>query len=159
MVIADLRRTGATVRTIGAELGRAPSTIARELSRNRDGAGRYRPLAAQQLAVARRRRPGRHRLGWDLAPHAFVQAKLWSPEQISQALPEAFPGEPRRWLAVETVYQAVYAGAVRRDRQALRSARTRRRPHRRAEVRRPTGKRRRLVNRPPAAAERSEPGH
>jgi transposase, IS30 family len=162
VVIADLRRAGMTVRVIAAELGRAPSTIARELTRNRDGAGRYRPFGAQQLAVARRRRPGRHRLVRDLVLREFVQAKLskrWSPEQISQALPAEFPAEPRRWLTVETIYQAVYSGVVRRDRQALRSGRIRRRPHRRAEVRRPTGKRKMLEDRPPAAAERSEPGH
>lgn len=162
VAIADLHRMGATVRAIAAELGRAPSTISRELTRNRDGTGRYRPLAAQQLTVARRRRPGRHRLAGDGLLRDFVQEKLskrWSPEQISQALPGEFAGEPRRWLTAETLYQGVYAGVVRRDRQALRSGRTRRRPHRRADVRSPTGRRRKLEDRPPAAAERSEPGH
>jgi IS30 family transposase len=140
VTLADLHRAGATVRAIATELGRAPSTISRELTRNRDGTGRYRPLAAQQLAVARRRRPGRHRLTGDAVLRAFVQAKLskrWSPEQISHALPAQFPDEPRRRLTGETIYQAVYSGVVRRDRQALRSGRTRRRPHRRADMRRP----------------------
>src|SRR5690348_4808502 len=36
--IADLRRTGATLRTIGMELGRSPATISRELRRNLDPA-------------------------------------------------------------------------------------------------------------------------
>lgn len=64
VLIADLRRAGATMRTIAIELRRAPSTIARELARNRDGVGRHRLLKDPELA-------------------GFVQdllGKRWSPE-------------------------------------------------------------------------------
>lgn len=65
ITIADLRRAGATVRAIAAELRRSPSTISRELRRNLDPAGRYRPSSAHRAAVQRRRRPcgGDDRLG------------------------------------------------------------------------------------------------
>uniref|UniRef100_UPI003F4A2C96 helix-turn-helix domain-containing protein n=1 Tax=Streptomyces sp. bgisy130 TaxID=3413788 RepID=UPI003F4A2C96 len=53
--IADRLREKATVRAIAAELGRSPSTISREIRRNRHpGSGRYRPHAAQARANARR---------------------------------------------------------------------------------------------------------
>ena len=60
--IADLRQAGAGVRAIAERLGRSPSTISRELRRNRDpGSGRYRPFTAHKLAAQRRARPGRAR--------------------------------------------------------------------------------------------------
>src|SRR6266550_4955649 len=56
--IADLRRAGAGVRAIAEQTGRSPSTISRELRRNRDpGTGQYRPFTAHKLAVRRRARP------------------------------------------------------------------------------------------------------
>ena len=61
--IADLRAAGFGVRGIAAQLGRSPSTVSRELRRNRDpGSGQYRPLGAQRLAARRRARPGRGKL-------------------------------------------------------------------------------------------------
>jgi transposase, IS30 family len=52
--IADLRRTGLSIRQIAAELGRAPSTVSRELRRNSRRDGQYRPFEAQRWAVQRR---------------------------------------------------------------------------------------------------------
>ena len=58
IVIADLMRAGLGVRAIAAELGRPPSTISREIKRNRHpGSGDYRPHAAQDRADKRRPRP------------------------------------------------------------------------------------------------------
>ena len=62
VAVADLRRQRHSVRAIAAEIGRSPSTISRELRRNRDPErGQYRPFVAQKLAVDRRVRPGRGR--------------------------------------------------------------------------------------------------
>ena len=47
VIIADLRAAGHAVRAIGRKLGRAASTISREIRRNRDKDGRYRPHHAR----------------------------------------------------------------------------------------------------------------
>jgi transposase, IS30 family len=169
VTLADLRRRGCSVRAIAAELRRSPSTISRELRRNQDpDSGQYRPFTAQRLAVDRRARPGRGKLVNDAVLRGFVTERLkkrWSPEQISQALREEFPDRPERHLAPETIYQAVYrlelGGLARELPKALRTGRSRRRPHRRPDARRPG----RLADmtmidqRPAEAADRAEPGH
>ena len=57
ITIADRHRTGESLRSIAAGLGRAPSTVSRELRRNRNPAGQYRPHYAQNKARSRRQRP------------------------------------------------------------------------------------------------------
>jgi transposase, IS30 family len=169
VTIADLHRRGHTVRAIAAEVNRSPSTVSRELRRNRDpGSGQYRPFTAQRLAVDRRARPGRGKLARDTVLREFVAERLrkrWSPEQISQTLRAEFPDEPGRHLVPETIYQAVYrpelGGLHREVPKALRTGRRRRRPHCRPDARRPG----RLVDmtmldqRPAEAADRAVPGH
>jgi IS30 family transposase len=142
-VIADRLRAGtSTYRAIARELGRAPSTISREVARNRDELGPYRPSAAQRLATARMARPRARRLAGDRSLAALVQGWLdlrWSLEQISAALRLAFPNAADRQLVPESIYQALYANCpvLQRDpRACLRSGRRRRRPHRRGDRRR-----------------------
>jgi IS30 family transposase len=168
VTIADLHRRGYSVRVIAAEVHRDPSTVSRELRRNRDpGSGQYRPFTAQRLAADRRARPGRGKLVNDPVLRKFVAGKLakrWSPEQICQALREEFSGEQRH-LVPETIYQAIYrpelGGLHRELPMALRTGRRRRKPHRRGDARRPG----RLVDmtmldqRPAAATDRTQPGH
>jgi transposase, IS30 family len=144
IVIADLRRAGRTVRQIGAELGRSPPTISRELRRNRHApTGTYRPHHADQLAAVRRRRPGRGRLLRDCHLRAVVEALLGqrlSPEQISHHLKDRFPTERVRQLCAESIYQAVYRtelGGLRRLLpRTLRTGRLHRRRRVRADQRR-----------------------
>ena len=58
VAIADLRGDGFGVRAIAARLGRSPSTVSRELHRNRDPLSlTYRPFAAQMMAARRRAGP------------------------------------------------------------------------------------------------------
>ncbi len=57
--IAHLQAAGASQRQIAAALDRAPSTVARELTRNGTPAGRYAPDFAQQAARSRRWRGAR----------------------------------------------------------------------------------------------------
>lgn len=52
-LIADRRRAKVSMRAIALELGRDVSTVSRELARNADDSGRYRPLAAQRAATLR----------------------------------------------------------------------------------------------------------
>ena len=146
--IADLRRAGAGVRAIAEKLGRSPSTVSRELRRNRDpGSGQYRPFIAHKLAVQRRARPRAGKIARDEVLRLFVQDRLekrWSPEQVSQALRREFPAVPERHVVHETIYQAVYRpelGGLSRELpvRVLRTRRRRRRPHRRPGGRRPNG--------------------
>jgi IS30 family transposase len=146
VVLADRLRAGDSMRAIAAELGRSPSTISRELSRNRDPqSGQYRPFTAHRLAAARRARPKPRKLTRDGPLRSFVEDRLerrWSPEQICHALRVAFPDEPGRHLVHETIYQALYARDGGLDRQTCRGLRTgrgRRRPRRRSGDRRPGG--------------------
>ncbi|MEU9046221.1 IS30 family transposase [Kitasatospora sp. NPDC048343] len=167
--IADRLREKATVRAIAAELGRSPSTVSREIRRNcHPDSGSYRPHAAQARADQRRPRPKPAKIARNLHLRDFIQAHLdrkWSPEQICQALRDAFPERPEMHVAHETVYQALYIqgrGELRRELAgALRTGRARRVPHRQAAVRRP-----RFIDsmimiseRPAEVEDRAVPGH
>ena len=167
--IADLYRLGRPIRAIARTLGRAPSTISRELRRNTDPAsGAYRPHAAHRRAAGRRARPRPAKLAIDAELRTMVQQLLerwWSPEQISHELRCAFPEQPERHLVPETIYQAIYVkerGGLRRGlHKALRTGRAMRRPRRGATAL-PTGKipGMTLINaRPTEVADRAVPGH
>jgi IS30 family transposase len=107
--IADLKIAGESVRSIARQLGRAPSTISRELRRNH-GRSRYGPHTAQRRAVRRRCRPKEFKLDHP-GLRDVVQSKLclkWSPEQISLHLSERFGDHPEMNVAFETIYTALY---------------------------------------------------
>src|SRR6516162_6484462 len=73
---------GHSIRAIGASLGRAPSTISRELRRN-GGSGGYRASRADQAAWDRARRPKVCKLVQNRALAHLIASKLcleWSPE-------------------------------------------------------------------------------
>jgi transposase, IS30 family len=135
VTVADLRWRGHTIRAIGTRLGRAPSTISRELRRNQAPEGGYRPFRAQRMAAARRRRPGRGKIRGDAVLARFVQERLdrrWSPAQISTALRGEFPDQPARQLSTEAIYQAIYrSGSELRRPQRATLLRTGRRYRRR----------------------------
>ena len=102
----EMLHQGATPKAMAAALGVHPSTISRELSRNRSQRG-YRPHQAQEKAQERRKLPRRpSRLTPEL--RGFIAAKLredWSPEQIAGWL----KGEGRAGVSPETIYLLVYA--------------------------------------------------
>ncbi len=127
--IADLLAAGSTVRGVAVELGRAPSTISREIARNSDPDGRYRPHHAEQAARLRAARPRTRRIAGDGVLGETVQrllAKRWSPEQVAHELRVLFAGQPLRWLCKESIYQAIYDAAVAITRPARRRRRRRR---------------------------------
>jgi transposase, IS30 family len=108
--IADLLGLGRSIRQIAAELGRLPSTVKRELDRNRDQQGRYLPHAADAAAAARRRRPRACKLACNPRLRRTVQRKLnrrWSPEQIAGWLRLHHHDDPSMRLCHETIYQAL----------------------------------------------------
>jgi transposase, IS30 family len=113
--IATLHRQGLGVRAIAERLGRAPSTVSRELRRNirPHDQGCYDGDLAHARARERARRPRRARLLEDAGLRAEVQVKLeleWSPEQIAAHLRRAYPGRPGWHVCHETIYQALYHG-------------------------------------------------
>ena len=167
--IADRLREKATIRQIAAELNRSPSTISREIRRNRHhGNGQYRPHAAHSRAQARRPRPKPGKIGQNPELRHFIQRHLdirWSPEQICQALRAQFPDRPEMHVAHETIYQALYVqgrGELRRElARALRTGRVRRKPRRQAQQRtsRFATPMVMISERPAEAEDRAVPGH
>lgn len=166
--IGDLHRVGTSVRAIAAEIGRSPGTVSRELRRNADTLGRYRPATAHRLAVARRLRPRPRRLLLDDELRTVVQKQLTarrSPEQVAQHLLENYPDEPRRQRTTESIYQAVYdpTCGLARERPVLRNGRRRRKRQRRPDARRHGQLARDVMTmidqRPASVDDRVEPGH
>ena len=157
---------GHSLRTMARVLGRAPSTVSRESTRNARGHP-YRACTAQHLAAARARQPRRPRKLLDPWLWQYVRTHLGqgcSPEQIAGRLRRAYPDEMRKHLSAETIYVALYVlprGALRRELlAALRQARKARRPRSRG-----TDRRGQLPNmtpiaaRPADVASRTVPGH
>ncbi|MFC6406926.1 IS30 family transposase [Planobispora longispora] len=142
--IATLRGQGLGVREIARRLGRAPSTISRELQRNTSAHDRtYDGDLAHARARQRMRRPRRGRVLQDAELRAQIQARLeqeWSPEQIAAHLRRCFPDRPHWHLCHETIYQAIYhggrGGLSRRLTAKLRTGRALRRRRRRSDQRR-----------------------
>ena len=167
--IADRLGEKASVRAIAAELGRSPSTISREIRRNRHpGSGRYRPHAAQARADARRPRPKIGKIAATPQLRQAIQGRLemeWSPEQISNSLLAQFPDRPEMRVSHETIYQALYVqgrGELRRElTRALRTGRARRTPRRRPDQRqsRFAAPMVMISERPAEAGDRAVPGH
>ena len=109
--IARLYADGRAIRHIASALDRAPSTVARELRRNRSHRSGYRPGYAQDQARARRWTGSR--LDRQSGLRAKVLARLakgWSPQQVSGRLAlEA--GAPV--ISHETIYRFIYAQIAR----------------------------------------------
>lgn len=170
--IADRLREGASQRAIARELGRHPSTISREIHRNRTEGTRndwhYRPHAAQARADARRPRPKPGKIGQNPCLREYIQQRLelrWSPEQIAHQLRRDFPDDRGMRVTHETIYQALYVqgrGELRRDlTRSLRTGRARRKPRRQSNRRQPrfTAPMVLISERPPEVADRAVPGH
>ena len=157
---------GQSMRQVAARLGRAVSTVSREVARNGSRRG-YRALPAQAQAEFRAARPKAAKLAGNAELRAWVQARLeerWSPEQISVMLKAEFPGDAGMRVSAETIYQSLYVqgrGALRRELAVcLRTGRALRKPRRRAGERRGRIKDMVMISeRPAEAADRAVPGH
>jgi IS30 family transposase len=144
--IATLRERGLGVREIAERLGRAASTVSRELRRNTlaHDRGVYDANLAHARARQRLRRARGGRLLRDEQLRAQVEAKLeleWSPEQIAAWLRSAFPDRTGWHVCHETIYQAIYhggkGGLSRQLTKRLRTGRPLRQRRRRADRRSP----------------------
>ncbi len=124
---------GRSLRSIALRLGRAPSTISRELDRN-GGLDSYRAHAAEQAAWDRSCRPKRCKLALN-RPLAMTVAGLlrqrWSPWQIAGRLKRLYPHNEDCRVSHETIYKTLFIqarGALKKELVAhLRRRRTMRR--------------------------------
>jgi transposase, IS30 family len=157
-----------SVRSIAKLLGRSPSTVSREISRN-GGYDRYSAPTAEDAAWARTRRPKRCKLASSPRLRRAVARKLrlqWSPEQIAGWLKSTFPGDQTQHVSHETIYRSLFVqarGVLKKELfQHLRSKRSIRRS-RRMDL--PADRRGKIANmvsirdRPAAAEDRAVPGH
>ncbi len=104
---------GESIRSTATRLGRAPSTISREIKRNGGGDG-YRANQADKAAWDRARRPKRCKLSENRALARIVANKLrmlWSPEQIAGWLKHTYPSDESYYVSHETIYRSLFIQA------------------------------------------------
>jgi IS30 family transposase len=157
-----------STRSMARLLGRSPSTVSRELSRN-GGYDRYRAALADAKAWVRSRRPKRCKLANNPRLRQAVASKLrlnWAPEQIAGWLKRAHPDDEYYRVSHETIYRSLFVqarGALKKELLShLRSKRT----IRRSKQAGLNGDRRGQITdlisiskRPAAVEDRAVPGH
>jgi len=159
---------GQSIREIARVLGRAASTVSREVRRN-GGRARYRAVEADKRAWDRGRRPTRCKLAlnWPLARLVAAKLKMnWSPEQIAGWLKAEYPRDERYHVSHETIYQSLFIqarGALKKELTAhLRSQRTIRRSKHSKSKGVGQGEIKDIVSireRPASVEDRAVPGH
>lgn len=111
--ILRYRAAGEGIRPIARKMNRSPSTISRELSRNRKQ-NQYSPSEAQAAYTDRRLRGGRKRKLLSEGLRAFVRQKImedhWSPEQIQERV--RLEGHSEYEISYPTIYRAIHAGLL-----------------------------------------------
>lgn len=158
--LATLRRQGYSMRGIARALGRAPSTISREVRRNRREDGRYRCFTADQRARARRSRSRRNQR-FTAADWALVLTCLklgWSPEQISGRL--ARSGTLR--ISHESIYRHIWRDKRRggtRYKLLRQAGKKRRKRYGSYDSRGRLAGKRHISERPQAVEDRAQVGH
>jgi transposase, IS30 family len=167
--IGLMNAAGSSFREIARSLGRAPSTVCREVNRN-GGPDRYRPLRAQLRAEQEARRPKACKLVGNPALRERVEQDLkalYSPQQIAGRLRRDFADDAEMQVHHETIYRDLFLqsrGALRADlTSCLRSGRARRVPRRTPSD--PADRRGKIADmlmiaeRPQEVDERVVPGH
>jgi IS30 family transposase len=159
---------GLSIRAIAGQLGRAPSTVSREISRNA-GSAIYRATQADIEAWRRAQRPKLCKLVEQPGLARIVTTKLqmqWSPEQIAGWLKHIYPGDQSRHVSHETIYRSLYVqarGALRRELlQHLRRTRGMRRSRHHTQKTAVHGKITDAISiseRPASVEDRAVPGH
>jgi IS30 family transposase len=155
-------------RAIARRLGRAPSTVSREVA-GHGGRAHYRACIADRAAWEHARRPKPAKLATHRELGALVATKLklrWSPQQIAGWLRREHPADAEFQVSHETIYTSLFVqsrGALKRELTAyLRMRRALRRPQATRPYHHGSGKLRDTINiseRPPEVADRALPGH
>ena len=159
---------GHSSRSIASELGRAPSTVSREISRN-GGRRRYRASQAEQAAWHRAHRPKSCKLAQNRALARVVAEKLqleWAPQQIAGWLKRVHPKDENFQVSHETIYKSLFIqarGALKKELlQHLRKTRAMRRSRSKSLKDEGLGQITNAVSireRPAEAEDRAVPGH
>ena len=159
---------GHSIRSLATKLGRAPSTISREIKRN-GGQGCYLASQADQAAWDRARRPKICKLADNRTLAHIVADKLqllWSPEQIAGWLKHIYPDDTSSQVSHETIYRSLFIqarGALKKELLAhLRRTRVMRRSRHHTQK---TDNHGRIIDtvsiseRPATVEDRAVPGH
>ncbi len=159
---------GRANRAIAAALGRAASTISREIRRNAGPQG-YRASRADQAAWDRGCRPKLCKLVQNRELSQLVASKLrleWSPEQVAGWLKRSNPDDEALQVSHETIYRSLFIqarGALKKELMAhLRRTRGMRRSRHHTQKTSIHGQITDAVSiseRPPAVEDRALPGH
>jgi len=160
--------TGLSLRSIAASLGRAPSTVSREVNRNGGRRG-YRANTADHATWDRAHRPQTCKLVHNRALARLVASKLqlqWSPRQIAGWLKCTYPDEESHQVSHETIYKSLFIqarGALKKELlQHLRKTRAMRRSRHHTQKTKDHGRITGTVSireRPAAVEDRAVPGH
>lgn len=156
---------GRSLRSIALRLGRAPSTVSREVQRN-GGVRSYRASQADEAAWNRARRPKICKLASNRALARLVAGRLklqWSPEEIAAWLRRTYPHDENHQVSHETIYKTLFIqarGALKKELLAhLRQNRVMRRPRghtpKRLHIKGVVS----IRERPAEAEDRAVPGH
>ena len=159
--LAVLKAEGLSLRVIAQRLGRAASTVSRELRRNALPKGGYLPVHAEGCYLEPRQRPAV--LERDARLGRFVRERLlegWTPEPIAGWLKR---GEERglRPVSLETIYAFIHRPGQRGEKlwKLLPRGRARRGRRRARQPRNGIAERRSIHDRPAAVEGRREAGH
>ncbi len=160
--------TDQSIRSIASLLGRAPSTISREINRN-GGRESYRSTQADQAAWDRAHRPKPCKLVEHKVLMHIVANKLqlqWSPQQIAGWLKQIYPDDENYQVSHETIYRSLFIqarGALKKElTQHLRRTRVMRRSRHHTQKNENHGRIKDAVSvreRPAEVADRAVPGH
>ncbi len=159
---------GQSLRSIAVTLGRAPSSVSREINRN-GGRRRYRASKADQSAWDRAHRPKICKLAKNCSLAHTVAGKLqleWSPRQIAGWLKYTYPDDESQQVSHETIYKSLFIqarGALKKELlQHLRKTRAMRRSRHKSLKGDGLGQITNTVSireRPASVEDRAVPGH
>ena len=159
-----------SIRQLARELNRSPSTISREIRRNKGKSG-YRAFSASRRAkaAASSRKRGKRKIEKQEGLLSYVMEKLqreWSPQEISKRLKIEYAWDMNMQVSHEAIYQYIYVLPRGELKQllikGLRQERKHRRPQKRGDTAETRGKIANMLSieeRPAEVAERSVPGH
>ena len=159
-----------SIRQLARELNRSPSTISREIRRNKGKSG-YRAFSASRRAkaAASSRKRGKRKIEKQEGLLSYVMEKLqreWSPQEISKRLKIEYAWDMDMQVSHEAIYQYIYVLPRGELKQllikGLRQERKHRRPPKRGDTTETRGKIANMLSieeRPAEVADRSVPGH